>query len=84
MFIFVDSKCKLFHAAYPVSSSIYSEIHTERTPVFSYRPGMNEKNVIILIERIPCLTLKKADITSCAGNVHLPPPHIYGCRITIC
>jgi len=59
MFIFVDCKCKLFHTAYRVSSSIYSEIHIERTPVFSYRPRMNEKNVIILIEHIPCLTLKK-------------------------
>lgn len=45
---------------------------------------MDEKNVIILMEHIPCLMLKKTYITSFAGNVHLPPPHIYGCSITIC
>ena len=75
-FIFVDSKCKLFHTACPVSASVYSKIHIERTPVFSYRPQMDAKNVVILTEHIPRLMLRKIDITSCAGNVHLLPPHI--------
>jgi hypothetical protein len=33
--------------------------------------------VIVLIERISCVMLKKTDITSCSGNVHLPPPHTH-------
>jgi hypothetical protein len=59
MFIFVDCKCKLCHTAYCISASVYSEIHIEQTPVFSYIPRMDVKNVIILIEHIPCLMLKK-------------------------
>jgi len=38
MFISVECKYKLFHTAYHSSASVCTDIQTERTPVFSYRP----------------------------------------------